>query len=409
MVRIKATAEEVKTAKDLIEAVGGRDSAAQVLGVGIGTIKNVLCGARKLVKKNRDLLKARIEELDSIDSPAGACESDEERLDRIEEGSRMEMLSLDPVDELYAVLDVSVVCDFLAASTDPNEVKQILDQAEAVRVWSAKQKDAEQIERSACESRLRAERRLGELLGEKSKGGRGKKAETATGCDSFSRMQVSRFRKISAIPADVFETEIGSGKPVTTARFLRIEKGLRDPNPEPKKAEPKPVTVDVVEVEAKSSEGIEWNAETFVSESEEACNAHISELERSHPLVGTPGDVIYAEDDVQVVAEYDENGLNHHHDGYVSAVADRAAMLVRSALPTKADAGKDEEWVIYEQNLAERPQQDRSSSEDVLVQLVALRDELVFKIDCDHSKNVAIRHAFEEVLRRKTPWQRRSW
>ena len=71
----------------------------------------------------------------------------------------------------------------LAEAHDVDEVKDIRDKAEAVRVYARQAKDTE-MQRWASEIRLRAERKLGELLREmeKAPGGQPDLAGPASWC-----------------------------------------------------------------------------------------------------------------------------------------------------------------------------------------------------------------------------------
>lgn len=112
-------------------------------------------------------------------------------------------------------------CRALAAAKSTDEVKRIRDSAAALRAY-AKQAKNKQLEIDAAEIRIRAERRVGELMAAQrqsiglSEGGRPKK--TGSKSDPVSptltdagidKHLADRARKLAAVPAPEFEQQIG--------------------------------------------------------------------------------------------------------------------------------------------------------------------------------------------------------
>lgn len=138
----------------------------------------------------------------------------------------------------------------LAECRSVDEVKDILDKAEAVRVYARQAGDFE-MQNMAAEIRLRAERRAGELLGEmkangtrRSEGvvtaGPGRGNKNTVGQDDhvlpptlsdlgISKDQSSRWQQVAAIPTETFEAAIATSKThqeeLTTASVLQAASG----------------------------------------------------------------------------------------------------------------------------------------------------------------------------------------
>jgi hypothetical protein len=83
-------------------------------------------------------------------------------------------LAPQPADASLVFYDA--MCHAIAAAYAVDEVKDIRDKARALEVYSRQAKNVE-AERQACEIRLRAERRVGELIGATAAG-----LPTSTGC-----------------------------------------------------------------------------------------------------------------------------------------------------------------------------------------------------------------------------------
>ena len=112
------------------------------------------------------------------------------------------------------------------------ELKTYRDQAEAMRQF-ARQRDASlAILNTAAEVKLRAERRMGEMLScELQHGGSPKSRPVTLDELGVSRMESSRWQQESAVPEEVFEEFLGekkdAGEEITQAGLLRVAKDLR--------------------------------------------------------------------------------------------------------------------------------------------------------------------------------------
>lgn len=147
------------------------------------------------------------------------------------------------------------MCSAIAACHAVDEVKDIRDKALAIEVYARQAKNVE-AETKACEIRLRAERRAGQMLGEmdKSTGGRPveNQSHDATGYSEpraakplsdlgISKTQSSRWQKLAAIPEEDFEATFAKPerKPSTTG-IIAAHKQKTEPPPPPKQASPHP-------------------------------------------------------------------------------------------------------------------------------------------------------------------------
>lgn len=96
-----------------------------------------------------------------------------------------------------------------AASVD--EVKDIRDRAEALRLYAKQQKDSGTMQQQCAEIKIRAERRGGELLKDNPDLGRGKKSVTLTDF-GIKHDQSKRWQAIAALPEPDFEAHIAVTK-----------------------------------------------------------------------------------------------------------------------------------------------------------------------------------------------------
>jgi len=125
---------------------------------------------------------------------------------------------LEPLPREIALLEQA--CQFLAECQDLDEVKDLRDKAEALRVFAKQQGDSQRAQNAAATIKLRAERRLGELLLEMPKDPGGRRSEkpvvTPTGLEAVKTLKELGIKKdlsakcqaIAAIPEEVFEKEI---------------------------------------------------------------------------------------------------------------------------------------------------------------------------------------------------------
>jgi hypothetical protein len=117
------------------------------------------------------------------------------------------------------------MCRAIEAAHKVDEVKDIRDKAVALEHY-ARQAQNTDAERRACEIRLRAERKAGQLLAKTVKKGQPKKeksSETTLLSDlGISRDQSAQWQKLGAISQREFDIAIGeSVKPPTTKGILR--------------------------------------------------------------------------------------------------------------------------------------------------------------------------------------------
>ncbi len=122
----------------------------------------------------------------------------------------------------------------------PDEAKTIRDQAEAIRVWARAMRNQGEVERVAAEIRVRAERRVGELLPDDdyvAGPGRGHREKVRPGERPFSTKQASLFRALAAFPAERFEAalvELGkTARAVHSAGVLRLLRDVPPPGMSP--------------------------------------------------------------------------------------------------------------------------------------------------------------------------------
>ena len=139
------------------------------------------------------------------------------------------------------------MCRAIAEAHQVDEVKDIRDKAMAIEIYSRQAKNTE-AELKACEIRLRAERRAGQLLSEmeKAKGtagmGRPIKQLGASAREApkeqtlaelgISHKQSSNWQRLAAVPEDQFERAFDTTKKPTTNGIIRA---AQSPKPKPSK------------------------------------------------------------------------------------------------------------------------------------------------------------------------------
>ena len=129
------------------------------------------------------------------------------------------------------------MCRAIAEAHAVDEVKDIRDKARAIEMYARQAQNVE-AERQACEIRLRAERKCGELLaGDIDRAGRGrpsKMSDDTTLSDlHISRDQSSDWQRLAAIPEDEFEADLADPmwRPTTSGLLERHDARGRDPVP----------------------------------------------------------------------------------------------------------------------------------------------------------------------------------
>ena len=127
-----------------------------------------------------------------------------------------------------ALIHYDAACRALADAKSIDEVKDLHDKAEAMRAYGRQAKN-KTLEIDAAEIRLRAERRLGELIGDQKHGGGlatgaqyggrakidGSRAEPSIKTPTLAELGIdkklsSRAQKIAAIPEATFEAQMAS-------------------------------------------------------------------------------------------------------------------------------------------------------------------------------------------------------
>jgi hypothetical protein len=142
---------------------------------------------------------------------------------------------------MTALAKYDAMIDAITAAHEVDEVKSIRDQAVALEHYARQAKNVE-AERKACEIRLRAERKVGQITKkiEKSKGGRPKK-ESSGAAPSVSKTrgaappvskkallkaagvtvdQAKQWEKLAAVPDEVFDEALISAEMPTTIGII---------------------------------------------------------------------------------------------------------------------------------------------------------------------------------------------
>jgi hypothetical protein len=127
-----------------------------------------------------------------------------------------------------ALVQYDAMCSAIDAAYQVDEVKDIRDKAVALEAYARQAKNVE-AERRACEIRLRAERKAGQLLRqmEKNKGGRpaktgGDELPVSTLSDAkISKAQSSRWQQLADIPQTDFDQAIAEADRPSTNGIIR--------------------------------------------------------------------------------------------------------------------------------------------------------------------------------------------
>lgn len=145
------------------------------------------------------------------------------------------MSALIKFDEAYQALMVAKSID---------EVKEVRDRAEVMRLYYRQQGKSSEMQNACAEIKLRAERRLGELLKEMPKNGGGRPEKTGNTMlpvleedtptlaqMGITKMESSRFQAIADVPKEVFEERIAETiakkDELTSAEMRKVAKELR--------------------------------------------------------------------------------------------------------------------------------------------------------------------------------------
>jgi len=121
---------------------------------------------------------------------------------------------------------------------DVDEVKMIRDRAESLKQYAKQQKESLQMQNQIAEIKLRAERRIGQMLGDLERGKPGRKLETSVvsnseykqtlNDNSISSSSAKRWQRIATLPDETFEQFIAENvqgqSELTTAGALRVVK-----------------------------------------------------------------------------------------------------------------------------------------------------------------------------------------
>jgi hypothetical protein len=147
------------------------------------------------------------------------------------------VLEAAPDRATFVMIALDRARQWLVSAGSIEEVNELRARAEAVRVYTRQAELGREAENAAAEIRLRAERRVGELLKEmpRNVGGRPREAGRKTRRDDrqvslgelgVSRDESSTFQRLAAIPEDDFESRLASAKGsgrVSRAAMLRDE------------------------------------------------------------------------------------------------------------------------------------------------------------------------------------------
>jgi len=134
------------------------------------------------------------------------------------------------------LISIDIAKRQVALATDLDEVRDLRDKAEALRLYAKKAGDGLKQQNLCAEIKIRAERRCGEFLSDQIKHGgdrisRPRLANLTLKDLGISKYQSHCWQSIAIIPEDIFETHIANVKSknreLTTASLLRIAKEQR--------------------------------------------------------------------------------------------------------------------------------------------------------------------------------------
>lgn len=128
--------------------------------------------------------------------------------------------------ETPGLVKYDAACQAIAAAKSVDEAKELHDKAEAIRAY-ARQAKNKTLELDAAEIRIRAERRLGELLEpSKEKRGGSKSRKGTLKVTGISKRTSARAQKLAAVPAEVFESKLGELRRRVEAEGARVTTDL---------------------------------------------------------------------------------------------------------------------------------------------------------------------------------------
>jgi len=149
----------------------------------------------------------------------------------------MPTADLHPAPAGRRLVRLSEGCRLIAEARSVDELKEIRDRAEALRHLARERQLGLQAQNDAAEIKVRAERRMGELLRQMPKQGPGQyqRSQRATVAPALrdlglTKSDSSRWQRLAAIDEGAFEGHIGearqAGREITTAGLLRLHKAL---------------------------------------------------------------------------------------------------------------------------------------------------------------------------------------
>jgi hypothetical protein len=142
---------------------------------------------------------------------------------------------------LTSLVKYDAACRALAEAKAVDEVKDLRDKADAMRIYAMQAKN-KTLEVDAAEIRIRAERRLGEMIAAQKQIGGLSKGAAGSGINQHSAKEVrsnvttapklsdvgitkdlsSRAQKLAAVPKDQFEAEVGEWRERVQAEGARV-------------------------------------------------------------------------------------------------------------------------------------------------------------------------------------------
>lgn len=138
---------------------------------------------------------------------------------------------------MTSLVKYDAACRALAEAKAVDEVKDLRDKADAMRIYAMQAKN-KTLEVDAAEIRIRAERRLGEMIAAQkateglSKGAAEKKVNAVTSEDRVKKPKLSdagisknlssRAQKLAAVPQAEFEAEVGEWRERVQAEGARV-------------------------------------------------------------------------------------------------------------------------------------------------------------------------------------------